>query len=121
MSKRITWAIASAAVVASIAVSGTALASGSHAKHHAARISHAALSTTAPEPVDASDASDAASAASDPVGPNDQASGPDPAGAAQTGTSGEQSSSELVAGDGPGGHADEPGNANADHQFQGEE
>ena len=118
MSKRITWAIASAAVVASIAVSGTALASGSHAKHHAARISHAALSTTAPEPVDSSDA---AGAASDPVGPNDQATGPDPAGAVESGTSGEQSSSELVASDGPGGHADEPGNANADHQFQGEE
>lgn len=32
-----------------------------------------------------------------------------------------ESSSEQVASDGPGGHADEPGNANADHQFQGQE
>jgi hypothetical protein len=29
--------------------------------------------------------------------------------------------SETVGNDGPGGHADEPGNANADHQFQGNE
>ncbi len=32
-----------------------------------------------------------------------------------------QSGSEVAGNDGPGGHADEPGNANADHQFQGEE
>ena len=31
------------------------------------------------------------------------------------------SSESASASDGPGGHADEPGNANADHQFQGEE
>ncbi|HKV67362.1 MAG TPA: hypothetical protein VJN72_04685 [Gaiellales bacterium] len=29
--------------------------------------------------------------------------------------------SEVVGKDGPGGHADEPGNPNADHQFQGQE
>jgi hypothetical protein len=32
-----------------------------------------------------------------------------------------ESSSEVAGNDGPGGHADEPGNANADHQFQGQE
>ena len=32
-----------------------------------------------------------------------------------------ESSSEQVASDGPGGHADEPGNTNADYQFQGQE
>ncbi len=30
-----------------------------------------------------------------------------------------ESSSEVEASDGPGGHADEPGNPNADYQFQG--
>lgn len=36
--------------------------------------------------------------------------------------SGDQTTAETVTGsDGPGGHADEPGNANADHQFQGTE
>jgi hypothetical protein len=29
--------------------------------------------------------------------------------------------SEVTGNDGPGGHADEPGNPNADHQFQGQE
>ena len=33
----------------------------------------------------------------------------------------EKSSSEVPGDDGPGGHADEPGNPNADHQFQGVE
>lgn len=33
----------------------------------------------------------------------------------------QESSSEVPGGDGPGGHADEPGNPNADHQFQGVE
>jgi hypothetical protein len=32
-----------------------------------------------------------------------------------------ESGSEQVANDGPGGHADEPGNPNADHQFEGVE
>jgi hypothetical protein len=35
--------------------------------------------------------------------------------------SSESASESATASDGPGGHADEPGNANADHQFQGEE
>jgi hypothetical protein len=34
---------------------------------------------------------------------------------------GEQTGSETAGNDGPGGHADEPGNANADHQFEGAE
>jgi cytoskeletal protein RodZ len=37
----------------------------------------------------------------------------------QSGT--EAPGSETSNNDGPGGHADEPGNANADHQFQGQE
>jgi hypothetical protein len=37
-------------------------------------------------------------------------------------TSGQESAgSEVPGNDGPGGHADEPGNAGADHQFQGTE
>jgi hypothetical protein len=35
-------------------------------------------------------------------------------------TSGE-AGNETAGNDGPGGHADEPGNANADHQFDGQE
>ena len=36
-------------------------------------------------------------------------------------SSGESTDSEVPGGDGPGGHADEPGNPNADHQFDGQE
>ena len=36
-------------------------------------------------------------------------------------TSGESSSETAAGNDGPGGHADEPGNPNADHQFNGVE
>jgi hypothetical protein len=32
-----------------------------------------------------------------------------------------ESSSEIVSNDGPGGHADEPANATADYQFQGQQ
>jgi cytoskeletal protein RodZ len=42
-----------------------------------------------------------------------------PAASEQSGA--EQPGSETSKDDGPGGHADEPGNPNADHQFQGQE
>jgi hypothetical protein len=43
----------------------------------------------------------------------------EPAGEAGPESSSESSSESAVADDGPGGHADEPGNPNADNQFQG--
>ncbi len=70
----------------------------------------------------------AATSTGDNVQSGDQ-SAPDPTGA--TGATGEQTAAEnpeqsagsesAPASDGPGGHADEPGNPNADHQFQGNE
>ncbi|MFN8604451.1 MAG: hypothetical protein U0842_28565 [Candidatus Binatia bacterium] len=39
----------------------------------------------------------------------------------QPDTPGENVGSETPGNDGPGGHADEPGNAGADHQFEGQE
>jgi hypothetical protein len=39
----------------------------------------------------------------------------------QASQSGSESGGEVAGNDGPGGHADEPGNANADHQAQGQE
>lgn len=41
--------------------------------------------------------------------------------ATDTAEKGEAAGSEVPGDDGPGGHADEPGNPNADHQFQGKE
>ncbi len=40
---------------------------------------------------------------------------------ASSGESGSESSSEVPNNDGPGGHADEPANANADYQFNGQQ
>ncbi len=51
-------------------------------------------------------------------------SAPDTTGSAEqpgSETAGETPGSEAANNDGPGGHADEPGNANADHQFNGVE
>ncbi|HEV7467095.1 MAG TPA: hypothetical protein VGP96_12385 [Candidatus Dormibacteraeota bacterium] len=49
----------------------------------------------------------------DPAGPNDQGPDrPDPAG---------ETADETPGSDGPGGHADEPSNAGADHQAEGAE
>ena len=39
----------------------------------------------------------------------------------KTADKGEKPGSEVANDDGPGGHADEPGNPNADHQFSGKE
>ncbi len=41
--------------------------------------------------------------------------------ASETGESEESEGNEVPGDDGPGGHADEPDNPNADHQFEGEE
>jgi hypothetical protein len=59
--------------------------------------------------------------AQEPAGTEtNDASGEQP-GSETNDASGEQSGSEVSNNDGPAGHADEPGNANADHQAQGQE
>jgi hypothetical protein len=44
-----------------------------------------------------------------------------PEGASESASEPAESASEIPGDDGPGGHADEPGNPNADHQFEGQE
>ena len=61
----------------------------------------------------------------DPAGAKDTPDAQDKAGAAETPDAqepagGTETGSETVADDGPGGHADEPGNPNADTQQQGQ-
>jgi hypothetical protein len=46
---------------------------------------------------------------------------PDSTATGMSGAGESSSGSEVPGNDGPGGHADEPGNPNADHQFQGQE
>lgn len=80
-----------------------------HARHRHVRISN----TTAADP------------AAGGTGQSGDQSAPDSGSASETpGAENPESgagSESAPSSDGPGGHADEPGNANADHQFQGNE
>jgi hypothetical protein len=104
MPARLTKLFAGLAAVAALAVGGSALAG-------------AANSPTPASPP-------AVSAPADTTKQGDQTA-PDTDGAASEpsseSASSESSTEAADPSDGPGGHADEPGNANADHQFQGEE
>ena len=76
---------------------------------------------TAPGDTNARTAS-ATAAASSGVGSTTATEAPGTEQSAASEQSGsEQPGSEVSSNDGPGGHADEPGNPNADHQFQGKE
>jgi hypothetical protein len=76
---------------------------------------------TAPGDPNANTAS-ATAAASSEVGSKSSKEAPGTEQSAASEQSGsEQPGSEVSNDDGPGGHADEPGNPNADHQFQGKE
>jgi hypothetical protein len=93
MTKRIKWSLLTMFAIAALAGGGTAVAAAGkgHSRHHSHTVRHAPVRHAAETPGETSNES-----------------------------SGE-SGSEAPGNDGPGGHADEPGNANADHQFQGEE
>jgi len=118
MRTRFTKLIAGLGVVAAIAVGGATFAS---AAKKAPPTPPPAAATPAAPAADgdtlqqgdqtAPDTAAAPEQASEAASPESAA---EPAGASE-------SSSEVAGNDGPGGHADEPGNANADHQFQGQE
>lgn len=101
--------IAAVAVLAIGALGGVTVRA--HATGVAAPVAAATVDTTTPaEP-------DAGLPDTDTVQQGDQ-SGPDD-GTAETAA--EPAGSEVTANDGTGGHADEPGDAGADHQFEGVE
>src|SRR4051794_27645671 len=100
-----------AALLAALGVGGVALAqSGNPTQKAASPPSAANAATDLPEsasdkpdgPESANDTADAPESANDPADGSEQESG-----------------SEKANDDGPGGHADESGNANADHEAQG--
>lgn len=97
MRSRLTKLGAALVALAALAVGGSALASASGSGNSPAK-APAAVKQQAPPAVD--------------VESNDSA--------ADTEGGAEDSGSEVAADDGPGGHADEPGNQNADTQQQGE-
>ena len=104
MRARVTKLVAALAAVGAFAVGGAALAGASS-------------TPTPPAP-----AAPAVPLQSD-VQQGDQTA-PDLGASSESGSesaSTESSSESATANDGPGGHADEPGNPNADYQFQGEQ
>ena len=97
-----------AGLLAALGVAGIATAQGSGSAAKAP--TPAAVKAQAPDPAGPNDKADGAN---DPAGANDKADG----GAEKPDT---ESGSEVPGNDGPGGHADEPGNPNANTQQQGQ-
>ena len=114
---------------ASLAVGGAAYAaSGHHAAHSHKAGANASMTAAVSEPP--SPDTDNIQSGDQTAPDNGTGSGTGGLVAGQAGSGsdapGEQAGesgggSEVVGNDGPGGHADEPGNPNADHQFQGQE
>ena len=119
MRRRITKLIASSAALAVLAFGGATLASAGSKPSTATK-------AAAPHRVVRSSATDGDQLQQGDQTSPDTAAGEQPGAeqapaAEQTDTSGAETTSEQTANDGPGGHADEPGNPAADHQFQGQE
>lgn len=92
----------------------TAKAAARHARDHARRHNVRAANTTTAGTADGENVQSGDQTAPDNSAASEQIGAENPE---QPATESESASGS----DGPGGHADEPGNANADHQFQGNE
>jgi hypothetical protein len=127
MTKRIHRWFLPVAAVAAVVVGGGAIASAQQPAQTPAPITKAAPSS---EPVGGPDTDTIQSGdqttpdtvAGKTIAATAEAPGTEQPAASEQPGAPEQPGSETVANDdGPGGHADEPGNASADHQFQGVE
>jgi len=127
MLKRIKTGVGAVAALGALALGGSAIASAASSHHKAVHKAHHHKAVHKGH----HSATHRSTRAGEPTGPDrdnvqsgDQST-PDVKGSKSSETSQEnapESSGESTANnDGPGGHADEPGNANADHQFQGQE
>ena len=119
MRARLTKLLAGVTAVAALAFGGAALAGAANNPSPPAPPAASAPTDTAQQgdqtaPDKAGATENAPEAAS-----SEKADAPEPA--ESTSESATESTSEVAGNDGPGGHADEPGNANVDHQFQGQE
>jgi hypothetical protein len=128
MTKRIGKVLAAFAALAALAVGGSTIASAQQPAHSAAPVKQQAVT---PEPVGGPDTDtiqsgdqtspDTAAASLRTTAATEAPGTEQPPASEQPGAA-EQPGSETAANsDGPGGHADEPGNASADHQFSGAE
>jgi len=123
MRARLTKLLAGLTAVAALAFGGAALAgAASNPSPPTPPAASAPAATVQQGDQTAPDTTGAAENA--PEAPSSEKAGsPEPAeSSSESATeSATESASEVAANDGPGGHADEPGNPNADHQFQGQE
>ena len=123
-----------ASLVAALGVGGVAVAQNNSGNSTPAQKAAPVVKQQASKAAESTSATDSDSVQSGDQSTPDKGSAQEPAGTEtndasgeQPGTetndsgSGEQPGSEVSNNDGPGGHADEPGNANADHQAQGQE
>jgi hypothetical protein len=106
MTKRIRTTVGTLAALSALALGGSAIAGAANQPSKAPAPAKAAAPATAP----GDNVQDTTSP--DAPGTPSESSGETPAGS-------EAGGSETPNNDGPGGHADEPGNPNADNQFQG--
>jgi hypothetical protein len=111
-----------------IAVGGAAYAASGHHAAHSGPAGVKTNTTAAPEPTspDTDNIQSGDQTAPDNGTSARSSTGVSSQGGSETAATGEQAGesgggSEVTSNDGPGGHADEPGNPNADHQFQGQE
>ena len=105
---RLTKVVAGLAAIAALALGGSALAS-------------ATQKAPSPKPPAAPVQQEKATADTDAVQDENGADDATEAAESEQSEAAESESAEAPGDDGPGGHADEPGNPNADHQFEGEE
>ena len=119
MRARLTKLLAGLTAVTALAVGGAALAGAANNSSPPAPPAASAPAATVQQGDQiAPDTTGAAENA--PEAPSSEKAGaPEPA--ESSSESATESAAEVAANDGPGGHADEPGNPNADHQFQGQE
>lgn len=125
MIKRFATGVGAVAAIAALALGGSAIAGAQQSKpapagpqestapENSATDGDNVQSTTDPDPAGASEGSEKGEAPG-----SEKADGPDKGEGREKG---ETPGSEKPGDDGPSGHADEPGNPNADHRFQGVE
>jgi hypothetical protein len=120
MRARMTKLIAGLAAISALAVGGAALA-GAAGKQAPPVNPPAAVAGVQQGSQTAPDTGTTGEQPGESATESSSESASEPAGESSTESAAEAAGSEVAGNDGPGGHADEPGNPNADHQFEGQE
>jgi hypothetical protein len=122
MNRKITQGLAAFAALGALALGGSAVAGAVQSNNATAPVvkqapSKAQENTSGPD----TDSIQSGDQTTPDKGSKEAPGTEQSAASEQSSESSSESSSEVAGNDGPGGHADEPGNANADHQAEGQE